>query len=84
MGSQDFAGIETLSVKERRAGKVSEVTKLKRRVHKALIDNMDLKKMDLETKDDPNKITRKWFAWANTIFGELILKSYKERPHVLS
>jgi len=35
-------------------------------------------------KDDPNKFTRKWFAWANTIFGELILKSYKERPHVLS
>jgi meiotically up-regulated gene 157 (Mug157) protein len=35
-------------------------------------------------KDDPNKFTRKWFAWANTIFGELVLKSYKERPHVLS
>src|ERR1035437_9902959 len=35
-------------------------------------------------KDDPDKFTRKWFAWANTIFGELVLKSYKERPHVLS
>jgi meiotically up-regulated gene 157 (Mug157) protein len=35
-------------------------------------------------KDDPSKFTRKWFAWANTIFGELILKSYKERPHVLN
>jgi meiotically up-regulated gene 157 (Mug157) protein len=35
-------------------------------------------------KDDPNKFTRKWFAWANTIFGELVLKSYKERPHVLN
>ena len=35
-------------------------------------------------KDDPTKFTRKWFAWANTIFGELILKSYRDRPHVLN
>ena len=25
-------------------------------------------------KDDPTKFTRKWFAWANTLFGELIRK----------
>jgi meiotically up-regulated gene 157 (Mug157) protein len=35
-------------------------------------------------KDDPSKFTRSWFAWANTIFGELVLKSYKERPLVLN
>ncbi len=34
-------------------------------------------------KDDPSKFTRSWFAWANTLFGELILQSYKARPHVL-
>jgi meiotically up-regulated gene 157 (Mug157) protein len=35
-------------------------------------------------KDDPNKFTRSWFAWANTIFGELVLKTFNERPDLLS
>ncbi|GAB3990789.1 glycoside hydrolase family 125 protein [Spirosoma daeguense] len=34
-------------------------------------------------KDDPTKFTRKWFAWANTLFGELMLKVAAERPHLL-
>jgi meiotically up-regulated gene 157 (Mug157) protein len=34
-------------------------------------------------KDDPKRFTRSWFAWANTIFGELILKTFKERSHLL-
>ena len=34
-------------------------------------------------KDDPSKFTRSWFAWANTIFGELILKTFKEHPALL-
>ena len=34
-------------------------------------------------KDNPEKFTRSWFAWANTIFGELILKIAKEYPSVL-
>jgi uncharacterized protein len=25
-------------------------------------------------KDDPTKFTRPWFAWANTLFGEFVLK----------
>ncbi len=33
--------------------------------------------------DDPNDFTRKWFAWANTIFGEMILKVYSERKYLL-
>jgi meiotically up-regulated gene 157 (Mug157) protein len=35
-------------------------------------------------KDDPSNFTRKWFAWANTLFGELILKLYHEKPTLLS
>ena len=34
-------------------------------------------------QDDPNRFTREWFAWANTLFGELILKVHGERPHLL-
>ena len=33
--------------------------------------------------DNPNDFSRSWFAWANTIFGELVLKLYKERPKLL-
>jgi meiotically up-regulated gene 157 (Mug157) protein len=34
-------------------------------------------------KDDVNKFSRPWFAWANTIFGEFVLKVYRERPALL-
>jgi meiotically up-regulated gene 157 (Mug157) protein len=34
-------------------------------------------------KDDASNFTRKWFAWANTLFGELVLKVLAEHPHVL-
>lgn len=33
--------------------------------------------------DNPNDFTRKWFAWANTIFGEMMLKVYNERRSLL-
>ncbi len=35
-------------------------------------------------KDDAGKFTRAWFAWANTLFGELIVKLAADRPGVLS
>lgn len=35
-------------------------------------------------KDDPAKFTRKWFAWVNGMFGELVVKVANERPHLLA
>jgi len=35
-------------------------------------------------KDNPEDFTRKWFAWANTLFGELILKIEKNHPELLA
>lgn len=34
-------------------------------------------------KDNPAKFTRAWFAWANSLFGELIVKLTHERPNLL-
>ena len=34
-------------------------------------------------KNDPVKFTRAWFAWANTLFGELILKLDKTNPKLI-
>lgn len=34
-------------------------------------------------KDHPEDFTRDWFAWANTLFGELIVKLADERPHLI-
>lgn len=33
--------------------------------------------------DDPTKFTRKWFAWANTLFGEFVLDVHKRHPQLL-
>lgn len=34
-------------------------------------------------KDNPAKYTRDWFAWANTIFGELIMDLNSKKPALL-
>jgi meiotically up-regulated gene 157 (Mug157) protein len=34
-------------------------------------------------KDDASKFTRDWFAWANTLFGELVLYVHSTRPGML-
>lgn len=34
-------------------------------------------------KDDAAKFSRPWFAWANTLFGEFLIKVANEHPHLL-
>jgi meiotically up-regulated gene 157 (Mug157) protein len=34
-------------------------------------------------KDDPKNFTRKWFAWANTMFGELIVHLHTNKKYIL-
>jgi meiotically up-regulated gene 157 (Mug157) protein len=34
-------------------------------------------------KDDSKNFTRKWFAWANTIFGEFLWHVYTNKPELL-
>lgn len=34
-------------------------------------------------KDDASKFSRKWFAWANTLFGEFILETSEKNPSLL-
>lgn len=35
-------------------------------------------------KDDPKNFSRSWFAWANTLFGELLIKVGDEHPELLN
>ncbi|QMV20211.1 metal-independent alpha-mannosidase [Granulicella sp. 5B5] len=35
-------------------------------------------------RNDVKKFTRPWFAWANTLFGELIVKTVATRPELLA
>ena len=34
-------------------------------------------------KDDAFNFSRSWFSWANTLFGEFVIKIYNERPWLL-
>ena len=34
--------------------------------------------------NNPQRFTRPWFAWANSLFGEFVWKVYREKPHLLN
>ncbi len=34
-------------------------------------------------KDDPNRFTRPWFAWANTLLGELVLDIVRRKSKLM-
>lgn len=34
--------------------------------------------------DDPSHFTRPWFAWANSLFGEMIVDLAQRKPHLLT
>ena len=34
--------------------------------------------------DDPSQYSRPWFAWANSLFGELMLNLAAKRPHAFA
>lgn len=34
-------------------------------------------------QDDPSRFTRTWFAWANTLFGELVISLWRKDPGLL-
>jgi len=34
-------------------------------------------------RDDVTQYTRSWFAWCNSLFGELILTIARERPYLI-
>nr|WP_294000205.1 glycoside hydrolase family 125 protein [Sphaerotilus sp.] len=34
-------------------------------------------------QDDVRRLTRPWFAWANSLFGELVMTMDAQRPHLL-
>ena len=35
------------------------------------------------SKDNAAQFTRPWFAWANAVFGQLIIQLAAERPHLI-
>jgi meiotically up-regulated gene 157 (Mug157) protein len=34
-------------------------------------------------RNNPQKYTRSWFSWANSLFGELVVKLWHENPDLL-
>ncbi len=53
-------------------------------IHQLLDTDNDMGFMhETFNKDDAAKFSRSWFAWANTLFGELIMNLYDQNPELL-
>ena len=58
-----------------------------RRALKVLVESAAASGLWLMTEsfqaDDARKVTRPWFAWCNSLFGELVVGLAAQRPHLL-